>query len=193
MVSRPAGGGVWGDSAGRGGREWPHSVAPDKLRQEVWGGVGEGSFLPTLMHLVLFLPSPLARQPQGYPLPPPGKQGGWARWRSELQGGAMRMMMGRKDNNNDSLNMRESVSSLAPETEDPGSGWSSPGKLEELCAWDRFPIGRTLHLCWRGRRRTSRGLTPCATWAEAPAGPFSSAGSGSAVLTSQTCEEESGS
>ena len=33
-----------------------------------------------------------------------------------------------------------------------------------------FPLCEPLHLCWRGRR-TSRGLTPCATFAEAPTGP----------------------
>ena len=44
-------------------------------------GLGEGSFLPTLMHLVLFS-HPLARQPQGVPPShPQGKQGRWVRWR----------------------------------------------------------------------------------------------------------------
>ena len=69
MVSRPAGE-VSGEIAlaEAGGGNGPHPVAPDKLRQEVWGGVGEESFLPTLMHLVLFS-HPLARQPQGAPPP----------------------------------------------------------------------------------------------------------------------------
>ena len=99
MVSRPAGE-VSGEIAlaEAGGGNGPHPVAPDKLRQEVWGGVGEESFLPTLMHLVLFS-HPLARQPQG--VPPPhtqGKQGGWVMWRgvSFREGAMMMMMMGRR-------------------------------------------------------------------------------------------------
>ena len=76
-------------------------------------GLGEGSFLLTLTHLVLFS-HPLARQPQGTP---PGKTG----WVGEVEGAELQgggneddeeeEEEGNDNNNNNSLSVQEPLSS----------------------------------------------------------------------------------
>ena len=94
----------------------PTQLPPISCDRKYGVGLGEGSFLPTLKHLVLFS-HPLARQPQAPTAPTaPGKTGWVGEVEgTELQGGGDDDDDGKEEDNNnsDNLNVQESMSSLA--------------------------------------------------------------------------------
>lgn len=132
MVSRPAGE-VSGEIAPqrREGGMAPTQLPLISCDRKYGVGLGEGSFLLTLKHLVLFS-HPLARQPQAPTAPTaPGKTGWVGEVEgTELQGGGDDDDDGKEEdnNNNDSLNVQESMSSLAPRSGGCGVWLEQPRK-----------------------------------------------------------------